>query len=430
MRFQPTAEQLLHMSFDRRFHEETALQRIDEALAIYFHALEFVLLAEKQRLNGNVEFAPKLLAIDSFHKSLLLCAVETVCASYGIRDELHFDRLLTDFELSAFEFIKVINSFVMNVQNLPPQAKRRLAACQECVLNVLAWSSASPLVTILRSGRGESESVPAAAMDLFFNKLLTHASQRILCLCYRLGIQDTAFEHRVWSIFKYALAEQWEIFVGRNVDAIILCAVYSTGKVIPNVHIKFSDIIAAYKCVAAGMECVRLCDSLQAVFRDVALDDGERGDVIAFYNLIFIPHMKRFLLGGENMPPAQTSTDAAVPSEHARTAAPQQSSPVSSPGPSSRIRDKIVSSPLRAVRWSNASSVAVPQTIGMSPMSPRDAPPMPPPLPIAAAGITTTDRSSGNGSNDASGSSAMTPATRQLYSFGSSPLGRRRLTFS
>ncbi|KAK4538104.1 hypothetical protein CDCA_CDCA16G4129 [Cyanidium caldarium] len=423
-RFVDSARRLLHLSFDPRFNEETASQRIEEALAVYFHALESVLRAESQRLNRSVEFAPKLLAIDAFHKSLLLCAVETVCASYGIRDELHFDRLLVEFDLSAFEFLKVITSFVNTVENLPPQAKRRLTACQECVLSVLGWHSTSPLVTALRSGRGESESVPAAAVDLFFSKLLTQVSYRLLCICYRLGLHDESFESRAWAVFKHALAEQWELFVGRHVDTIVMCSVYGAGKVLPEVLLKFSDVIAAYKAVVAGSECVRPCDSLQAVFRDVPLDDGERGDVIAFYNMIFIPHMKRFLLG-DTAP--TTTSDAGTVGGRSASQTPQHLSPVSSPGPGSRLRDKIVSSPLRVPRVAVTPAAAMPNATvsaaaGASPMTPWE--PSPPPALPPSGGVQSGQAAT----TDAR--ATLTPATRQLYSFGSSPLGRRRLTFS
>ncbi|KAF6002052.1 Retinoblastoma-like [Cyanidiococcus yangmingshanensis] len=358
--FAPAAESYLRVSFGGRFHQETAQQRMSEALAVYWHALESILNAEVRRMNGSLAFVTKLLSVEPFHKALLLCAIETVCASYGIRDEIHFDHLLEAFDLSAFDFIKIIGAYVLNVENLPPQAKRRLAACQEYVLCVLAWQSESPLVRALRTG--DMSPIPTAALDLFFDKLLMQADYRILSVCARLGISDETFENRVWSIFKHALAEQWELFVGRHLDTIVLCCVYGAGKIQNEVQLKFADIIRAYRSVVADSECLRPGDSLQAVYRDLALDDGGRGDIIAFYNIIFIPHMKRFLLGSSGSDAAAPTTSmTTTPETCARSESgaaddglcSRQASPVSSPGPGPRIVEKIIASPLRLPRLRN-----------------------------------------------------------------------------
>jgi hypothetical protein len=362
--FANSATGYLLQSFTERFHPETAEQRIGEVMAVYWYALESILNAETQRMNGSTDFVPKLLALQPFHKALLLCAVETVCASYGIRDEIHFEHLLESLKLSPFDFIKIIGAYVLNVENLPPQAKRRLAACQECVLCVLAWQSDSLLVRALRTG--DMSSIPTAALDLFFDKLLMQADYRILNVCARLGICEEAFENRVWSIFKLALTEQWELFIGRHLDTVLLCCFYGAAKTQRSLQFKFVDIIRAYRAVVADSECIRLSDSLQAVYRDLALDDGGRGDIIAFYNLIFVPHMKRYLLGQttpegpaaalsmSSTPERRRESESELDAHHVNA---PHASPVSSPGLGPRIVDKIISSPLRLPRIRSQSGV-------------------------------------------------------------------------
>jgi hypothetical protein len=376
--FAPSAERYLRLSFGDRFHHDTAQQRIKETLAVYWHALESILHAETRRMNGSLTFIEKLLSVEPFHKALLLCAIETVCASYGIRDEVHFDYLLEAIELSAFDFIKIIGAFVLNVENLPPQAKRRLAACQECVLCVLAWQSDSLLVRALRTG--DMSWIPTAALDLFFDKLLMQADYRILSVCARLGISAESFENRVWSIFKHALAEQWELFIGRHLDTIVLCCIYGAGKIQNNWQIKFADVIRAYRSVVADSECIRPIDSLQSVYRDLTLDDGERGDIIAFYNAIFVPHMKRFLLGfsgKDGIMPTTSMTSTPETTAKSESGAVErdfgsnQASPVSSPGPGPRIVEKIFASPLRLPRLRNQQGgISVRASPASSPRNP------------------------------------------------------------
>lgn len=73
-----------------------------------------MLVAEEKRLNQS-SFV-KFLQIDAFHKSLIACCVEVVLFSYNIKDKAEFTTLLQVFAIPAFEFGKIIESFVTSAE--------------------------------------------------------------------------------------------------------------------------------------------------------------------------------------------------------------------------------------------------------------------------------------------------------------------------
>jgi hypothetical protein len=66
----------------------------------------------------------------------------------------------------------------------------------------------------------------------------------------------------------------------RHIDQIIMCAIYGVCKVQQRT-VTFRAIIEQYR---------RFAHATSSVFRDVLLvADGERADIIQFYNRVFIP---------------------------------------------------------------------------------------------------------------------------------------------
>jgi hypothetical protein len=71
-----------------------------------------MLLGEEQRL-GQRDFST-LLNNENFNKSLIVCSIETILFSYNCKDTLVFQDLLQLFDLQAFDFCKIIESFVLH----------------------------------------------------------------------------------------------------------------------------------------------------------------------------------------------------------------------------------------------------------------------------------------------------------------------------
>jgi len=98
----------------------------------------------------------------------------------------------------------------------------------------------------------------------------------------------------------WAINRARSLLYDRHLDNTVLCVLYGVAKVMRlKPEVSFKKIIAAHKkCNGAKLE----------IIRHVVLTNNERGDVIQFYNKVFIPRMKSYLLS--LAPSTTTSTTA------------------------------------------------------------------------------------------------------------------------
>mmetsp|Transcript_43383 Transcript_43383/g.169784 ORF Transcript_43383/g.169784 Transcript_43383/m.169784 type:complete len:407 (+) Transcript_43383:1515-2735(+) len=140
--------------------------------------------------------------------------------------------------------------------------------------------------------------VPEAALDIFFRKLLFVGSARLQALSTRAGLSSAQVEN-VWSAFKYIVSEKWRLIIGRHLDQMIMCCVYGVAKLSQETSsMKFSDITRWYEMLPHTRE-ESFKQYVSSIYVDVKLSgDGknEQGDIIKFYNHVFVQNMKGFLL--------------------------------------------------------------------------------------------------------------------------------------
>lgn len=139
------------------------------------------------------------------------------------------------------------------------------------------------------------ETCAETCINVFFQKVLKLAAVRIRNLCERLQQSQQVVE-RVNRALHHALNHETGLFFNRHIDQIILCCVYGICKV-SKVNVTFRDIIYHYR---KQPQCKPY------VFRNVLLDGSvvwrsgkagqETGDIIRFYNEVFVPSTKSFLL--------------------------------------------------------------------------------------------------------------------------------------
>lgn len=172
---------------------------------------------------------------------------------------------------------------------------------------------------------GDRPVIPDAALEIFFRKILFVTSGRVQELSSRAGLSPAQAEC-VWSAMKIVLSDRWRLLVGRHLDQIIMCCVYGVAKVNRNgVVPRFRDITHWYRTLAHTRD-LDSQESVHAIYCDVLLtsngEEESRGDIIKFYNKVFVQQMKSFLLEH------QTKSSEASP------VAPPASSRSSSPSPS------------------------------------------------------------------------------------------------
>jgi len=230
--------------------------------------------------------------------------------------------------------------------------------------------------------------VPEAALDIFFRKLLFLGSGRLQALSTRAGLSSIQVEN-AWSALKYILSEKWKLLVGRHLDQMIMCCVYGVAKLSQETSsMKFSDITRWYEVLPHTRE-ESFKQYVSSIYVDVKLSvDGEkeRGDIIQFYNQVFVQNMKRFLLQCRSRDLSKKS----IASEDVRDMSRDP------------IQAQILASPMR--RTSNTEQQ--PRVVGkvkISSMSPSSR------MQMSRAGFGAP-------------LGTMSPATRTLYAFGESPV--------
>nr|CAG4711370.1 unnamed protein product [Naegleria fowleri] len=313
-----------------------SLKRKSEISKIYYKTLKHMLQAEEKRLGGATNFS-NLLTNENFHRSLIVCAVECIAFGYNSKDSIGLVDLLNHFALEPFELSIVIESFVQNATWLNSALKRHFKHVEERLLESLAWRKNSVLYsklsnsTIVQPPKPGSEtpskhhshetfgmyspiasrkqpvSKGSNSVQFFFRKMYKLVSRRIQELCYNFNqTQQNASDdpmiitmdlmEQVWHIVYYALNEARTIMVNRHIDHVIMCSMYAICNKVNRMRISFKDIIFNYRLICENNRSLSPVE-IGKILWQVPLDkDGEFGDIVKFYNSVYIPAVKSFIL--------------------------------------------------------------------------------------------------------------------------------------
>ncbi|XP_012540035.1 retinoblastoma-like protein 1 isoform X4 [Monomorium pharaonis] len=164
------------------------------------------------------------------------------------------------------------------------------------------------------------------SVALFFRKFYNLACVRMQELCNSLEISDTD-KKKIWTIFEYSIKERTKLMKDRHLDQILMCAIYVICKLVRMEKNSFTEI----------MRCYRLQPQAEShIYRSVLIEkvpndedpgtsgnersednnmlgenitpptptnmagtcqnfNGEiRGDLIKFYNTMYVPQVKDF----------------------------------------------------------------------------------------------------------------------------------------
>ncbi|PRP85784.1 hypothetical protein PROFUN_05976 [Planoprotostelium fungivorum] len=317
--------------------EEKSMEggRVTMGVKLYFKILEHMLTTEEARLNQN-NFST-LLGHDVFHASLLACCLDIVACAYKM-DGVQFPFFIRLFDLQPFDYLKIIENVIRNEsegdtltkEQIPKGITRHLVHTEEMIVEQLGWEEGSSLYillpktpsqlvslqnyifssssnvslrrdsisTLTSPTANKSQSIetktPATpgkmshTLDLFYRKAAHVALTRTKELCNRLKIPVQVYT-QIWQAVVHALVQQSSLMKGRHMDQIIMSSIYAVCKVYGMQQITFRVIIDQYK----------VCPHHQGnskIFREVLLADGQKRDIIAFYNTTYIPIMEKSLL--------------------------------------------------------------------------------------------------------------------------------------
>lgn len=269
----------------------TVLERCKAlAVKVYYRTLRSMAVCERKRLFEI--FMPtaasaqlhKWLSSARFHAILLACSFEVALRLRNFVTLTVFPKLLTLFEIGAFDYLKVIESFVRHQEHFPSLLKRHLSATEEKIIESTVWQPKhAPESLYQRNCRSK-------AVEIFLRKLRRVAAARINDFCRTFfPILTQKIMDQIWTAVNWCIQNARGLFRNRHIDCILLCTIYAVCKVNELPHeVKFKHVIAHYK---------RKVFRKNQVIHNILLRSPDiRGDIIQFYNQVFVNQMKNIIL--------------------------------------------------------------------------------------------------------------------------------------
>uniref|UniRef100_A0A671W0E9 Retinoblastoma-associated protein n=1 Tax=Sparus aurata TaxID=8175 RepID=A0A671W0E9_SPAAU len=318
-------------------------QRFNLGVKLYYKVMEAMLKSEEKRL--SVQNFSKLLNDSTFHTSLLACALEVVMATYGGVSETNvcFPWILDVVNLAAFDFYKVIESFIKADPTLSKDIVKHLETCENLIMERIAWRTGSPLFELLKQehegGAAEQVETPASfsqplqhnhtaadlsqvtsqpltqpsgqtprppksnSLSLFYKKLYRLAYMRLKILCSYLLSSHPELEPIIWTLFQHTLQHEHELMRDRHLDQLMMSAMYAICKV-KSVDLRFKTIVTAYK---------NMPNTNQETFKHVLITEGHFDSIIVFYNQVFMQKLKTNILQYASTRPPTLSPIPQIP---------------------------------------------------------------------------------------------------------------------
>ncbi len=276
---------------------------------MHYRILEELLLAEERgRKDANLS---TVLQTESFHKGVLVAATETTLFVHN-SVSLMFEEILDLVQLSAFDFWKLLPSFLRFDTAMPAPLVHHFSEIECKILELLAWEKRSPIYDLIsqitarkdqpREENKEkpqhvSEAVPESqfkyAHERFFKKVLQLVATHIEEITSALDLRNELIKERIWDAAKLLLSTETDLLIGRHIDQLVLCGVYAICRMeqskkppaCPNYS--FNNIVSCYIQLNERRGKVT-----SALFQSVKISDTQSGDIIEFYNKVYVPKMK------------------------------------------------------------------------------------------------------------------------------------------
>uniref|UniRef100_A0A8C3AG46 Retinoblastoma-like protein 1 n=1 Tax=Cyclopterus lumpus TaxID=8103 RepID=A0A8C3AG46_CYCLU len=159
------------------------------------------------------------------------------------------------------------------------------------------------------------------SLALFFRKVYHLASVRLRDLCVKMDV-PSELRGKIWTCFEHSLVHSTGLMRDRHLDQLLLCSVYIISKITKETH-SFHDIMKCYRSQPQASSHVRHTHTHTQTHTAREAEDftsfclasaaektnqvpgradcdqsgeEERGDLIQFYNSVFVLKMKSFAL--------------------------------------------------------------------------------------------------------------------------------------
>lgn len=254
--------------------------KANDILILYYVSLENLLKIEK---NKGINVTP-ILQNDKFNRALFGCCTETVLYVAGA-NYIPFEEILELYGINAFDFWKNINSFIQFDIRMPLQVEKHFRDLEQRVITMDGWEESGPIGQVIaRMGSEAVAELSHPSFGQFFKKVLSYSANRITEICTAISL-SASIQEEIWNSFKYFLSEKTEFLISRHLDHIILCSIYGVCKS-NRADVTFKSLFDQHNL---------LYQADPQLFIKVKLLDNRTGDLIKFYNEVYIQTMKDYL---------------------------------------------------------------------------------------------------------------------------------------
>ncbi|KAJ8031133.1 Retinoblastoma-associated protein [Holothuria leucospilota] len=386
-----------------------AQTRFRLGVRLYHREMENFLKKERARQVESSSIK-NLLSGDVFHKCLLACSLEVVKVTYEFlaspgqvssinNGGLDFPWILSIFNLHAYDFCKVIETFIREETQLSEQAVKHLKNAEEFILESEAWKEGSPLFDALRA-RGfltdsKNDVSEASSSSRVSNSQLWHSpgpssrqqvsqssiptreatpppklsqsppvvtrqiehcpgssvassgnpqGRDVFLNAFRMKMQKLGYKRLKVMCAALEISGELENFMWTCLDHCIM----ERPVLLENCHLdqiimccifaicKVNNRNILFKEIASVYS--KMPHSVSSTYKHVKLADGTYGHIILFYNSVFITALKDFILRFQ--PHGQSPQISPVPNS-SLSSTPTQQRPY-------RLTSNFIISPLKA----------------------------------------------------------------------------------
>lgn len=281
----------------------------------HFKGLKSILDSETHRLSTQLH--PVLIKNELFHLSLFLCTW-LVCVFKESTEGLDLLFVLDLLKISAYDFHKILGIYISTVWFNDADAKDLFHRVELSIIFRCAWfNQFSPLFTAIENCRSKNiwpvsslafisfeeacriaQKTPERSLELIFSRIVTNCAQRIDILCFYLELSET-FVHLIWSIMRFILIHKFNLIRQRRVDHILVSVTYFVCKVVAGENVSFKMIVEKYgHAILDGLSVSKNSTyideefDVESMMRNLLCADGATGNIIQFYNDVFLPSLQ------------------------------------------------------------------------------------------------------------------------------------------
>lgn len=205
--------------------------------------------------------------------------------------------------------------------------QRILLVSDQVAVSKTPGTQASNNSTIQGTNKDTARPRRTGSVALFFRKFYNLACVRMQDLCNSLEISDTD-KKKIWTIFEYSIKERTELMKDRHLDQILMCAIYVICKLVKMEKNSFTEIMRCYRLQPQAESHIYRSVLIKKITNDADsttsssnerpedngnlvenitpptptnmagtsqnFDGEERGDLIKFYNTVYVPQVKEY----------------------------------------------------------------------------------------------------------------------------------------